>query len=449
MRINFLINSSIVSIGLLIFYYSASAASQSFSDVSTSHPNYSAIFEMQNRGIISGYQDNTFNPDQEVNRVEALKIILLGAGINVPDASGNSGFTDTQKNAWYSKFIIRAVSLGIIQGFPDKTFKPAQTVNLVETLKILLKANTIDLTGLKVSENIYADAYSDQWYAKYLQYAKNNHLIDSEASTNKIFPNQAITRGELAEIIFRLIKIYRGFMPIQKLRAEEIISIFENGTTEIQYAFVKNLHDGRGVTAGRAGFTTATGDAYEVIKRYVKKNPASSLSEYLAELKALSAERSDDTTNLSGFESGWVEAAKDPLFRSVQDEVVDEFYFYPAMKHADDLGLKFPLSRAVLYDTIIQHGGGNDPDGLPALIERTSIKTNGSPKNGVDEKIWLKAFLQTRIEDLSFSFDEQTRLLWAKSVGRAEVLLDIASKGNYEMKGPIVINTINYRGTVL
>src|SRR5579862_8416717 len=46
----------------------------------------------------------------------------------------------------------------------------------------------------------------------------------------------------------------------QRRRADQIISVFENDTIELQYGYTEELDDGRGLTAGRAGFTTATGD---------------------------------------------------------------------------------------------------------------------------------------------------------------------------------------------
>ena len=50
------------------------------------------------------------------------------------------------------------------------------------------------------------------------------------------------------------------FTQEQRIIADQIMSVFENDTPAIQYGYAENLHDGRGVTAGRAGFTSATGD---------------------------------------------------------------------------------------------------------------------------------------------------------------------------------------------
>ncbi len=181
-------------------------ATNDFSDVSQTSPYYTAITDLKTRGIISGYPDGTFRPDQEVNRAEALKIILLGAGINTGSSSATAHFSDTSSTAWYAPYLNKAVELGIVQGYPDGTFQPAQTVNLVENLKMLLVAKNVALSNVTVTQNPYADAFSGQWYSKFVEYAKDKNLIDADPQ-NKIYPAQGMTRGKLAETLYRLLYI--------------------------------------------------------------------------------------------------------------------------------------------------------------------------------------------------------------------------------------------------
>jgi Glycosyl hydrolase family 46 len=54
----------------------------------------------------------------------------------------------------------------------------------------------------------------------------------------------------------------------QRLRADRLINNFEHGTTEFLYGSAEPLPDGRGITFGRAGFTTKSGDGYDVIKGF-------------------------------------------------------------------------------------------------------------------------------------------------------------------------------------
>jgi chitosanase len=233
-----------------------------------------------------------------------------------------------------------------------------------------------------------------------------------------------------------------------KRRAEALTSLFENGTTEIQYAYVEDIHDGRGFTAGRAGFTTATGDALEVVSLYAQRVPTTPLAAYLPRLRALAASESGSVIGLTGFDAAWRAAARDAAFRAAEDEVEDRLYFVPAMKRADALHLTTPLARAAVYDAIIQHGEGEDRDGLPALLAATARSVSGTPASGVDEKRWLEAFFTVRRADLARASDPSTRAAWAESVGRVDALRAIAKAGNYELRGPIAVRSGDFVGTV-
>jgi len=233
-----------------------------------------------------------------------------------------------------------------------------------------------------------------------------------------------------------------------KRRAEQLTSLFENSTTEIQYAYVEDIGDGRGFTAGRAGFTTATGDALEVIELYTMRVPSNPLAKYLPRLRVLAKSESGSVVGLDGFAAAWTSAANDPAFRKAQDDVEDRLYFVPAMKRADDLHLTTALARAEVYDAIIQHGEGDDPDGLPALLAKTAKNVAGTPATGVDEKKWLDAFFTVRRADLAHASDASTREAWAESVSRVDALRAIAKAGNYDLHGPIVVDSGDVSGTV-
>jgi chitosanase len=240
-----------------------------------------------------------------------------------------------------------------------------------------------------------------------------------------------------------------GLSPAQRLRAEQLISLFENSTIEFQYGYAEVLGDGRGVTAGRAGFTTGTGDAYVVVQQYTNKVPKNPLAKYLPELKRLlTAENRDDISGLRGFIKAWESAAGDPLFRSIQDRIMEQMYYVPSIVHANRQGLRFALSRAVVYDTIIQHGNGDDPDSLSALLTETQQRLGGTPKIGIDERDWLRTFLSVRRSHLSNAHDPTTRKGWAESVTRVDVWSYIAARENYNLTGPIPIR-VSYHNTTI
>lgn len=244
-----------------------------------------------------------------------------------------------------------------------------------------------------------------------------------------------------------------GLSGLAKRRAEALTSLFENGTPTLQYGYAEVLGDGRGLTAGRAGFTSGTNDLCQVVKAYVAKKPDSDLHRYLPRLEQLAALPDDSkergsSKGLEGLAAAWAVAAKDPAFRAVQDQQVDQLYFRPSQKHADALGLITPLARAQLYDAIIQHGDGSDPDGLPALISRANTKAGGTPKSGVNERVWLAAFLSVRRADLTHAHDPATRQEWARSVDRVSVFDDLLRVGNLALKGPFTVKHGDFAGTI-
>lgn len=183
--------------------YDDQSARMIFADVSEDHAYAEAIEYLKEEGIIDGYSDGTFRPEQEVNRVEILKMLLLGFDYTVPKNSNAGLFSDLEAEAWYLAYLNYAVELGIVQGYADGTYQPSLSVNRVEFLKILTKAYGLNLNDYPITE-LYPDTDEDAWYAMYVQYAKDNGLMDSDAEGN-FNPGAAVSRGEVAETIYRLV----------------------------------------------------------------------------------------------------------------------------------------------------------------------------------------------------------------------------------------------------
>jgi chitosanase len=213
-----------------------------------------------------------------------------------------------------------------------------------------------------------------------------------------------------------------------KLRAMQLISVFENDTIVLAYDYVEALGDGRGYTCG-LGFTTATGDAYEVVKDYTAQVPNNPLATFLPRLQQLAQSGSGSTSGLGGFPAAWKSAAGDANFRKIQEKVQDANSYDPAIVHAQALGLKTNLGITILYDTVWMHGDGDDADGAPALIAKAG------PMN--DEARWLAAFLAVRRADLLNPADKTTQAEWSQAVGRVDELSDLLEAGNLDLHGPI------------
>jgi len=231
----------------------------------------------------------------------------------------------------------------------------------------------------------------------------------------------------------------------QKARAERLISLFENGITQVQYGYIEALGDGRGYTFGRAGFTTATGDALLLVEEYTKQRPENPLGRYLPRLRKLANRGSGSVSGLEGFVAAYQSAVRDSLFIALQDQLQDDLYYYPAMRIARELGLRSALAKAVIYDTIIQHGGGSDPDSLEAIIARTERIFSGSPAQGVvGEAKFIYTFLRIRRAVLSMPDNAESAGVWAESTGRVDALMQMMHRGYWNLDRPIRIQTRDY-----
>ena len=176
---------------------------ENFPDVLESHINSFAIQTLKDAGIVSGYGDGAFRPDQDVTRAEAVAIMLKAVGITAVKTSAPLPFSDVPSDAWFFPMIQKGVAMGKLKGYPDKTFRPDNPITLPESLALTLGFFNVSVKNIIVELRIYEGLSTTDWYAKYAQYAKDKNLIEPDAAghADAIKP---LTRGGLAEIIYRM-----------------------------------------------------------------------------------------------------------------------------------------------------------------------------------------------------------------------------------------------------
>lgn len=183
----------ILALMILSFPISALAA---FNDVSSSNQFYDAINYLQSQGIADGYLDSTFKPDNLISRAEFLKIIV-GAAFSEEEISpclrvnsSNMNYSDASKSEWYSPYLCLATLKSIVKGYEDGSFKPDAKINMAEASKIIY-----------LSFN-FGTVPKDRaiWYLTYIEYLESRASVPTSIKAL----DQRITRGEMAEIIYRL-----------------------------------------------------------------------------------------------------------------------------------------------------------------------------------------------------------------------------------------------------
>ena len=171
-----------------------------FTDV-TNHWAYSAIKRVYTRGWMVGMDEKTFAPDQQLSR--AMLAVILYAMAGEPAVTGEGPFTDVPAGCWYTDAIVWAAQNGIVCGFGDGTFRPNEAVTRAQAAVMLY--GYAAFTGADVTARADLSAYSDAgqipaWALDAMQWANARRLIVGRDSSHLV-PDGKTTRAEMAAIL--------------------------------------------------------------------------------------------------------------------------------------------------------------------------------------------------------------------------------------------------------
>ena len=151
------------------------STTNTFSDVKKGNWFNTAVSTLQNAGVLDGYSDGTFRPNAYITRAELVKVAAAFYGTA---AGMQTHFSDTSSH-WANDFIEAARQLGIVDGYTDGSFRPNQYVTRAEAMKIINR--TLDRVPHKdhLLPNMikWADnSDKSKWYYADVQEATNSHI---------------------------------------------------------------------------------------------------------------------------------------------------------------------------------------------------------------------------------------------------------------------------------
>lgn len=178
-----------------------------YTDIDPNSPFCKALALLNFRGVFTGYPDGSFRPYQVINRAETVKVNMLALDYDIlADDNSNLGFWDVQRGAWYMPYLRTAKRYGVINGYPDSSFRPNYSVNRVELLKIFLESTDINLPHCNVAP--YPDtpvSYDTRWYMDYACFAKAFGLMRTDAQGN-FNPAAPMTRADVVDLFYQFEK---------------------------------------------------------------------------------------------------------------------------------------------------------------------------------------------------------------------------------------------------
>jgi hypothetical protein len=169
-----------------------------FKDVPKDYWAKSPIEGLATLGIIGGYPDGTFKPNKSINRAELTTLLVKAKAVGTAEPTATS-FYDVSKKHWASYYIQNAVDMGMVTGYPDKTFRPAKSLNRAEGVTILSRFAQLKEPE-ELTEGPFTDVPGRHWAAKSISAARSAGML-TYLNDKPFVPNKEMTRAEAAEIL--------------------------------------------------------------------------------------------------------------------------------------------------------------------------------------------------------------------------------------------------------
>lgn len=193
----------------------ASAAEMQFSDVPANEWYTQYVAKLTEMGVIEGYSDGTYKPNNSVNRAEMSKIAtklatMTGVIKDANDMSGAAMFSDVPADQWFYGYVSVLSKAKILEGYRDANgnltgrFGPGDFVNRAEASKILLLAAGIPSKLTPATP--FIDVNPSDWFYEYVTSAYNwsildgYKLADNKTLTGYFGPGDQVTRAQIAKI---------------------------------------------------------------------------------------------------------------------------------------------------------------------------------------------------------------------------------------------------------
>lgn len=183
------------------------ANAQRFSDVPPGHTAYAAIEALASRGVIAGFDDGLFKPDDTLKRGQTAKILVGWKGLK-PAPSPSVSFRDL--DSVYRNWVETAAAEGLIKGYSDGSFKPYSSLTREQMAIIMVRAlgkesdaKTLSQEQVRTALAVFKDAGSVSASARaHLALAVQYGLFSGD--TQGFFkPIASITRAQFCLVVHR------------------------------------------------------------------------------------------------------------------------------------------------------------------------------------------------------------------------------------------------------
>lgn len=171
-----------------------------FSDVSTSAYYYEAVKWAQKKGITGGIGNGLFGPNQPCTRAQIVTFLWRAAGSPVVNYAMN--MSDVPESSYYAEAVRWALSEGITTGTTENTFSPDSECTRAQAVAFLFRYAASEAVTLQELVSGFSDADSVPGYAlPAMNWALAEEIVQGNGS--KLMPNDSCTRAQIVTFLFR------------------------------------------------------------------------------------------------------------------------------------------------------------------------------------------------------------------------------------------------------
>lgn len=175
------------------------AAAQSsggqFRDVPEDHAHHDSIEAVADAGVVVGYPDGTYRPENDVTRGQVATILATAAHM---ETDGEPPFRDVPSDHEHAHGITALAEWDVVQGYPDGTYRPEQSIDRGQMATVLATAYNLEAEG----DPPFDDVDSDHPHAEGIA-AVAEHDIAEGYDDGTYRPSEPVNRGQTATFLHR------------------------------------------------------------------------------------------------------------------------------------------------------------------------------------------------------------------------------------------------------
>lgn len=229
----FTLSAGVAVVPVMSFVNAASAQNATFTDVASNYWARPFIERLARQDIIAGFPDGSFKPNQPVTRAQFAAIVRKAFSEGV--VRNNRSFDDIPARYWATSAIEKAYTTGFMSGYPDNTFKPEQQIPKVQALVSLSSGLRLDPSGpVNKTLSIFRDGSDIPDYARNgAAAATQRNIVVNYPNRTYLNPNEVATRADIAAFIYQALVNKNEFkmLPSRSEAADYIVTYQPNSTT--------------------------------------------------------------------------------------------------------------------------------------------------------------------------------------------------------------------------